>query len=76
MYPLPALVWPHADREESSEGLEPGAPTTREKEASMSDMQTERPGEPGTAEGEAGPAESDPVAPSVEGRDVDETADE
>ena len=57
-------------------GLEPGALQNREKEATMSDMQTERPGEPGTSEGEAGPAESDPVAPSVEGRDIDETADE
>jgi hypothetical protein len=35
----------------------------------MSDMQTERPGEPGTPEGETGASESDPVAPSVEGRD-------
>jgi hypothetical protein len=42
----------------------------------MSDMQTDRPGEPGTTEGEAGATESDPVAPSVEGRDVEETADE
>ena len=38
----------------------------------MSDMQqNDRPGEPGTAEGETGPSESDPVAPSVEGRDTD-----
>ena len=42
----------------------------------MSDMQNDRPGEPGTAEGEAGPAENEPVAPSVEGRDVEETADD
>ncbi len=42
----------------------------------MSDMQSDRPGEPGTTEGEAGPAETDPVAPSVEGRDVEEAADE
>jgi hypothetical protein len=39
----------------------------------MSDMQqNDRPGAPGTPEGEAGPSESEPVAPSVEGRDTDE----
>ncbi len=32
----------------------------------MSDMQETRPGGPGTTEGEAGPSESDPVAPSAE----------
>ena len=38
----------------------------------MSDMQqNERPGAPGTPEGETGPSESDPVAPSVEGREVE-----
>ena len=42
----------------------------------MSDMQSERPGEPGTTEGDTGPTETDPVAPSVEGRDAEETADE
>ena len=42
----------------------------------MSDMQTDRPGEPGTPEGEAGPGENDPAAPSFEGPDVEETADE
>lgn len=42
----------------------------------MSDMQSDRPGEPGTQEGEAGPSESDPVAPSVEGRDEEESVDE
>jgi hypothetical protein len=42
----------------------------------MSDMENDRPGEPGTTEGETGPAENDPVAPSVEGRDREETADE
>jgi hypothetical protein len=34
----------------------------------MSDMQQSQPGAPGTTEGEAGPSESDPSAPSVEGR--------
>lgn len=39
----------------------------------MSDMQqNERPGAPGTQEGESGPSESEPAAPSVEGRDADE----
>jgi hypothetical protein len=38
----------------------------------MSDMQNERAGEPGTAEGEAGPTETDPVVPSVEDRDAGE----
>ncbi len=39
----------------------------------MSEMQqNERPGAPGTAEGETGASESDPVAPSVEGRDEPE----
>jgi hypothetical protein len=42
----------------------------------MSDMQSERSGEPGTAEGEAGASESDPVAPSVEGRNAEEPADD
>ena len=42
----------------------------------MSDLQNERPGEPGTREGEVGASESDPVAPSVEGRDSEETADD
>ena len=37
----------------------------------MSDMQNERPGEPGTTEGESGASEEDPVVPGVEGRDVD-----
>lgn len=42
----------------------------------MSDMQEgDLPGQPGTVEGETGPKESDPVAPSVEGRDVDEETD-
>jgi hypothetical protein len=36
----------------------------------MSDMQETRPGAPGTAEGEAGDSESNPTAPSVEGRDA------
>lgn len=37
----------------------------------MSDMQqNERPGAPGTPEGETGASESDPVAPSVEGREA------
>ncbi len=35
----------------------------------MSDMQESRPGEPGTTEGESGPSESEPVAPSVENED-------
>lgn len=36
----------------------------------MSDMQESRPGEPGTTEGESGPNESEPVAPSAdEGED-------
>ncbi len=38
----------------------------------MSDMQNDRPGEPGTAEGETGASEADPVTPSVEGRDLDD----
>ena len=42
----------------------------------MSDLQNERPGEPGTPEGETGASESDPVAPSVEGRDLEEMADD
>ena len=42
----------------------------------MSDMQNDRPGEPGTAEGETGASENDPVAPSVEGRDLDDPASE
>jgi hypothetical protein len=42
----------------------------------MSDLQNERPGAPDTPEGEAGASESDPVAPSVEGRDVEEPVDE
>ena len=42
----------------------------------MTDLQTERPGEPGTPEGETGASESDPVAPSVDGRDLEETADD
>jgi len=42
----------------------------------MSDMQNERPGGPGTPEGETGPSESDPVAPSVEGREPEETVDD
>lgn len=37
----------------------------------MSDMQSDRPGEPGTTEGEIGASQNDPVAPSVEGRDLD-----
>ncbi len=41
----------------------------------MSEMQqNERPGAPGTEEGEAGPSESEPAAPSVEGRDTDAEA--
>ena len=42
----------------------------------MSDMepQSDLPGQPGTPEGEAGASESDPVVPSVEGREVDEEA--
>ena len=36
----------------------------------MSDMQESRPGGPGTTEGESGPSESEPVAPSAdEGED-------
>lgn len=36
----------------------------------MSDMQeSDLPGEPGTQEGESGPSESEPRAPSVEDRD-------
>jgi hypothetical protein len=42
----------------------------------MSDMQNERPGEPGTPEGDTGASESDPMAPSVEGRDMEQAADE
>ncbi len=42
----------------------------------MTDMQNERPGEPGTPEGETGARESDPLAPSVEGRDLEETSDD
>ncbi len=42
----------------------------------MSDMQNERPGEPGTQEGETGPREDDPVAPGVEGSNVDPEAGE
>ena len=43
----------------------------------MSDMQqNERPGAPGTPEGETGASESDPVAPSVEGRDVEAEDDQ
>ena len=38
----------------------------------MSDMQNDRPGEPGTVEGDAGASEADPVVPSVEGREVEE----
>jgi hypothetical protein len=41
----------------------------------MSDMQSERPGEPGTQEGDTGPRESEPVAPSVEGRDTGESSE-
>ena len=41
----------------------------------MSDMQqNDRPGEPGTPEGETGANETDPVVPSVEGRNLDEKA--
>ena len=36
----------------------------------MSDMQENRPGGPGTPEGEAGDSESDPIAPSIENRDA------
>ncbi len=39
----------------------------------MSDMQNERPGAPGTEEGEAGASESEPVAPSVDNRDEPDT---
>ncbi|MDQ4091264.1 MAG: hypothetical protein M3163_13330 [Actinomycetota bacterium] len=42
----------------------------------MSDMQSDRPGEPGTSEGETGPMESDPVAPSGEGQNAEQTAEE
>ena len=42
----------------------------------MSDLQNDRPGEPGTHEGEVGASEADPVAPSVEGRDVEDGADD
>ena len=42
----------------------------------MTDLQNERLGEPGTPEGETGASESAPVAPSVEGRDVEETVDD
>jgi hypothetical protein len=42
----------------------------------MSDMQDDRPGEPGTQEGETGPSETDPVAPSVEGRDTEQATDD
>lgn len=39
----------------------------------MSEMQSgDNPGEPGTPEGETGPSESEPVAPSVEGRDAEQ----
>ncbi len=39
----------------------------------MSDMQeSDLPGNPGTTEGESGPSEKEPVAPSVEGRDTEE----
>lgn len=37
----------------------------------MSDMQSERPGEPGTPEGDAGAREDDPVVPGGEGGDVE-----
>jgi hypothetical protein len=39
----------------------------------MSDMQNQRPGEPGTSEGEAGPNETEPAVPSVEDREAAET---
>lgn len=43
----------------------------------MSDMQeSDLPGQPGTQEGETGPSESDPVAPSVEDRDAPDEAGE
>ncbi len=43
----------------------------------MSDMQqNERPGAPGTTEGETGASESEPVTPSVEGRDEPDTGGE
>lgn len=42
----------------------------------MSDMQNDRPGEPGTQEGETGPTESDPMAPSGEGRNPEQAAEE
>ena len=42
----------------------------------MSDLQNDRPGAPGTPEGESGASESDPLAPSVEGRDAEESADD
>ncbi len=40
------------------------------------DPQADVPGAPGTPEGEAGPSESNPIAPSVEGRDVPESGTE
>jgi hypothetical protein len=42
----------------------------------MSEMQNERPGAPDTPEGETGARESDPVAPSVEGRSTKESVDD
>ncbi len=43
----------------------------------MSDMQqNERAGAPGTPEGETGPSESDPVAPSVEDREAEPDAED
>ena len=42
----------------------------------MTDLQNERPGEPGTPEGESGASESEPVAPSVDGRPLEDTADD
>lgn len=43
----------------------------------MSDLQNDRPGEPGTPEGEPGPTEDDPqVVTTIEGGNVEETVDD
>ncbi|HSH58333.1 MAG TPA: hypothetical protein VK988_01585 [Acidimicrobiales bacterium] len=42
----------------------------------MSDTNEDLPGKSGTQEGEAGASESEPVAPSVEGRDTADEAEE
>jgi hypothetical protein len=39
-------------------------------------QQSDLPGQPGTPEGEAGPSESDPIAPSTEGREADQPTED